>query len=792
MKKMSYRVLSIVVLSLLLSGIATGAEFKIEKALWKVEKSVLIVEAKAKQGQTLLIENAYDPSQILADTRLRKDALKVRLRSPLQLPCRVRVINKSLAQTLERDVISSETKKRPDSCFPKEISEPPPAENQAPIADAGLDQVHKLEADQTSLTVTLDGSGSTDPDGSITSYIWQGTPNPDDVVSPVVSLGEGTHKYNLVVLDNQDKSSLSDTVRITVEAAPVEPPPPTEPPKTAAEAHAGITVYEGPSTCIACHEDEAVAMHGSVHYQQSGDAINLTNDVTPFSKNGLPRAGERGDGAIGINTYCGSHENSPRFTCAGCHVGNGRFPNSELPLDETERKAELSNIDCLMCHQDSYKRFPTGEFEPLEIVAVGADGKPDPNLDPLLRTGAKGVPVVDRNTLDFLFEPADANSTLVGLGGTPMMEDRVSAAQSVHATTRKSCLNCHAKAGGGDGTKRGDLSSALINPGPQIDIHMSSSGENLTCADCHDAGGHRLQGRGLDLRLNDVAEHFTCESCHDRPHGDYSNRVGSSRDKHATRIACQTCHIPTYAKGVATETNRDWEDPHFSAAACNGRGGWLPREDKALNLTPTYQWFDGTSQVYVLGENLADYPVTVLKDGSEAITLGLPNGWVNTQNAKIYPMKEHTSNSAVHDASNSLIAHSTYEFFRTGSFDTAVQSALEQTGRTGDGYTVRKIHTFQTINHGVEDASAALGCGSCHASLTGGPLRMDLVNDLGYDLKGNEAEVCTQCHNDKGSMSFSKLHSKHVKDKGVDCSACHNFTRPERGLNGNIASFIDD
>ncbi|MET0069065.1 MAG: cytochrome c3 family protein [Candidatus Thiodiazotropha sp.] len=792
MKKLSYRLLSIVALALLSSGIATGAEFEIEKALWKVEKSLLIVEAKAKQGQTLLIENAYDPSQVLADTRLRKDALKVRLRSPRQLPCRIRVINKSLAQTLERDVISSETKKRPEGCFPTAQDEPPPAENQAPIANAGLDQVHKLEAGQTSLTVTLDGSGSTDPDGSIAGYIWQGTPDPDDVVSPVISLGEGTHKYNLVVSDDQDKSSLSDTVRITVEAAPVEPPPPAEPPKTAAEAHAAITTYEGPSTCIACHEDEAVAMHGSVHYQQSGDAINLTNDVTPFSKNGLPRAGERGDGAIGINTYCGSHENSPRFTCAGCHVGNGRFPNSELPLDETERKAELNNIDCLMCHQDSYKRFPTGEFEPLEIVAAGADGKPDPNLDPLLRIGSKGVPVVDRETLDFLFEPADAKSTLVSLGGTPMMQDRVSAAQTVHATTRKSCLNCHAKAGGGDGTKRGDLSSALINPGPQIDIHMSSSGENLTCADCHDAGGHRLQGRGLDLRPNDVAQHFTCESCHDRPHGDYSNRIGGSRDKHATRIACQTCHIPTYAKGVATETNRDWEDPHFSAAACNGRGGWLPREDKALNLTPTYQWFDGTSQVYVLGENLADYPMTMLKDGSEAITLGLPNGWVNTQNAKIYPMKEHTSNSAVHDASNSLIAHSTYEFFRTGSFDSAVQSALEQTGRAGDSYTVKRIHTFQTINHGVEDSSAALGCGSCHASLAGGPLRMDLVNDLGYDLKGNEAEVCTQCHENKGGMSFSKLHEKHVKDKGVDCSTCHNFTRPERGLNGNIASFIDD
>jgi hypothetical protein len=696
------------------------------------------------------------------------------------------VTNLTTGQSLESDVTNTKTGQIPVSCSPKDPGNPPPPVNQAPTADAGVDQTYQLQTGQTTLSVSLDGSGSSDADGTVAGYLWDGTPDPTDTVSPAVSLGEGTHQFTLVVTDDQGESSAADSVQIVVNLAP------TSPPATAEEAHATIAVYEGPATCISCHEDEATAMHGSVHYQQSGDAINLTNDVTPFSSNGLPRAGERGDGAIGINTYCGSHENSPRFTCAGCHVGNGRFPNAELPMDETERNAELSNIDCLMCHQDSYKRFPAGEFEPLEIVAIGVDGKPDPTLDPIVRTGAQGIPIVDPDSLDFLFEPADIDSDLVALGGSPMMQDRVSAAQTVHATTRKACLNCHAKAGGGDGTKRGDMSSALVDPDPGIDIHMSSAGENLSCSDCHDAGGHRVKGRGLDLRPNDVPDHFTCESCHDQPHGDYSNRDGRSRDKHATRVACQTCHIPTYAKGVPTETNRDWEDPHFSAAACNGRGGWLPREDKAMNLMPTYHWFDGTSQVYVLGENLADYPSTILEDGSEAISLGVPNGWVNTQNAKIYPMKEHTSKSAVHDATNSLIAHSTFEFFRTGSFDTAVESALAQTGRAGESYTVKKVHTYQTLNHGVEDESAALECGACHASLSGGPLRMDLANDLGYGLKGSESEVCTQCHENKGDMSFSKLHDKHVSEKGMDCSSCHDFSRPDRGLNSNIADYIDD
>jgi uncharacterized CHY-type Zn-finger protein len=89
---------------------------------------------------------------------------------------------------------------------------------------------------------------------------------------------------------------------------------------------------------------------------------------------------------------------------------------------------------------------------------------------------------------------------------------------------------------------------------------------------------------------------------------------------------------------------------------------------------------------------------------------------------------------------------------------------------------------YETINHGVEDASSALACGVCHANLNGGPLRLDLINNLGYGLKGSTLQVCTQCHENKGDMSFIKVHDKHVSDKGVDCSACHKFSRPERGL----------
>lgn len=116
---------------------------------------------------------------------------------------------------------------------------------------------------------------------------------------------------------------------------------------------------------------------------------------------------------------------------------------------------------------------------------------------------------------------------------------------------------------------------------------------------------------GLDLRPNDVAERFTCETggCHDEwPQGDFSPNTGSSRDTHALKLACQACQIPIYGKGVPTEVSRDWQDPHLAAKACNGRGGWLPLEDKGSDLIPSYTWFDGTSEVYYLSEPLSGVP----------------------------------------------------------------------------------------------------------------------------------------------------------------------------------------
>jgi hypothetical protein len=503
--------------------------------------------------------------------------------------------------------------------------------------------------------------------------------------------------------------------------------------------HLSITVYEGPQTCVACHQVEAEAMHGSVHYQQAGPTPNVLN---------IPDlAGERGTGDIGFNTYCGAHVTSRRATCGNCHVGNGQFPSTQMT------QAQLENIDCMMCHQDAYKRKAAPPYE--DVPAKGPNGE-------FITIQA---PIEDAN--GFHYMPDEDLMTISIL----------EAARSVHLPTRASCLRCHAGAGGADGAKRGDVSSALIDPAPSIDHHMAPTGANLTCADCHSAGGHRVLGRGLDLRPNDVAERLTCETCHgERPHNDYNPNDGKTKDTHAEKVACQSCHIPTFGNGISTEIDRDWTQPVYSASACNGQGGWKPEEIHASDLVPSYRWFDGRSRVYVLGESPA------LNAGGE-YAFGVPSGGVESLAAKLNPMKEHRGNAARHDATGQMIPHSTGTFFRFGDFDMAVQEGMAQSGLTG-GYSLVPVHTYQAINHGVVNHDLALQCGDCHAhpGYPGGPPRIDPVADLGYGLNQPQSTLCAACHEPEPPMSFQAMHDKHVKDRFYDCSTCHQFSRPDRGL----------
>ncbi len=104
---------------------------------------------------------------------------------------------------------------------------PAPPTTGAPISNAGSNQTITLPTN----SVTLNGSGSSDPGGSITSYLWRRVSGPNtynlttanSVSTSATGLVAGTYQFSLLVTDNSSLSDL-DTVQITVNpAVPVDP-----------------------------------------------------------------------------------------------------------------------------------------------------------------------------------------------------------------------------------------------------------------------------------------------------------------------------------------------------------------------------------------------------------------------------------------------------------------------------------------------------------------------------------------------------------------------------------------
>jgi hypothetical protein len=104
-----------------------------------------------------------------------------------------------------------------------------PVQNVPPVANAGPDQTVTMPV----VSVTLDGSASYDPDGTITTYSWmQLTGNSGAMISAanqaqatLTGLKPGTYTFQLTVTDNAGATGVA-SVTVTVKAPPPSPLPP--------------------------------------------------------------------------------------------------------------------------------------------------------------------------------------------------------------------------------------------------------------------------------------------------------------------------------------------------------------------------------------------------------------------------------------------------------------------------------------------------------------------------------------------------------------------------------------
>jgi len=474
--------------------------------------------------------------------------------------------------------------------------------------------------------------------------------------------------------------------------------------------HQNLT-YTGPGTCLECHDGEAHDLFNSTHYQWMGD--------TPYMLNATGQ--QQGKYAGAVNTYCGNITGN-WAGCSACHIGLGAEPEPNVS------QAQLENIDCLICHQEQYKRKKVN-----------------------------GVMVPDTDNMAITLDEA---------------------VRTVHAPTRVTCLQCHAKAGGGDAVKRGDLALATGNTTDEsYDVHMATTGADLSCQDCHAPQNHRFPGKGSDIRPTDLDQSVECASsgCHgSSPH--------DSRDlnRHTAKVACQSCHIPVYGKNAAdsaateaTEMDRSWQSgTHHTSPPFH------PVLTKANNLIPVYRHWNRYSDNYLLGDTIFANPETGTYETS------VPDGAVNDPDSKLYPFKYKTSDYPLHVTDNKLVALDTSVFFATADADAAALSGLANMGYANpsmDDFQWVTTDTYQLLNHQVSREDDALGCNSCHLNTA----RMDLQGELGYaPVNKNTATCSSGCHDadDASEWTMGSLndlregHGEH-RGEGVDCAECHAFSR---------------
>ena len=324
--------------------------------------------------------------------------------------------------------------------------------------------------------------------------------------------------------------------------------------------------------------------------------------------------------------------------------------------------------------------------------------------------------------------------------------------------------------------KRGDLALASGDTSDRrYDVHMATSGADLACQDCHRPQNHHFPGKGSDLRPTDLDVRLDCASsdCHaTRPH------ELPDLNRHLERVACQTCHIPVYAKDAedtqaseATEIHRNWE-----AGTEHGVPPYHPVTTKANDLIPVYRHWNRLSTNTLLYDEIFPDPATGIYRTS------IPEGTVDDPNAKLYPFKHKTSDYPLRTAGNQLIALDTSVFFATADADAATMAGLGNMGfDAGDDYRWVTTDTLQLLNHQVGPQDQALRCNACHLSTA----RMDLQGELGYaPLDPDRSSCSARCHSaeDAYEWRFGNLedliegHEEH-REEGVGCTECHAFSR---------------
>jgi octaheme c-type cytochrome (tetrathionate reductase family) len=367
--------------------------------------------------------------------------------------------------------------------------------------------------------------------------------------------------------------------------------------------------------------------------------------------------------------------------CTSCHAGYGWKDKS---FDFSSEK----NVDCLVCHEQTgtYKKFPTGAGHPVS----------EPK-----KFGGK------------MFYPPEWNKV----------------AQSVGRPERSNCGACHFYGGGGDGVKHGDLDSSLLKPDRELDVHMSPEGGDFTCVRCHTTVAHKIAGRCYKIPAfeerkslidDDQVHRISCVSCHtETPH-----HKGHKANDHTDKVACQTCHIPSYARENPTKMWWDWtnagklteegkpvvEKGPYNKAVYHGKKGsfrW------AKDVPPDYAWFNGRMEYHLITDTF---------DPDQApLEVNHPMGSRKDDRSLIYPFKIHRGKQPYDTENKTLVnihlfgSKESGAFWKNYDWPLAIEAGMDYMGMEFSGeFDFVETKYYFPITHMVAPEEDSLTCQACH------------------------------------------------------------------------------
>ncbi|MDY6904608.1 MAG: tetrathionate reductase family octaheme c-type cytochrome [Thermodesulfobacteriota bacterium] len=439
--------------------------------------------------------------------------------------------------------------------------------------------------------------------------------------------------------------------------------------------------------CLSCHNEASLQFHKTIHWTW----------IDPATQDSL----HLGKGAMTVNNFCISiHSNEPR--CTSCHAGYGWKDKNFDFLDP-------NRVDCLVCHEQTgtYKKFPAG--------AGHAVSKP---------------------------------TVFKGNGKSYYPPDWDIVAQSVSRPSRKNCGTCHFYGGGGDGVKHGDLDSSLAMPAKQLDVHMGTDGQNFTCTRCHSTTLHKIAGRVYttpaaaerkSLIEDDLASKITCESCHSSlPH-----KAGSKPNDHTDKVACQGCHIPTYARVNPTKVWWDWskagrkkDGKPYAEEGPLGKHVYMTKKGEMRwekNGQPAYFWYNGSIRHLALTDTI---------NPENPVWINQPVGSREDNMSRIFPFKIHKGRQPYDKIEKRFVVPHLFPsakddsdaYWKGFEWGPAIKAGMAYAGLPYSGeFDFVETRYVYPITHMVAPKENVVGCRECHISDGG-----RLANLAGFYMPGRD------------------------------------------------------